>query len=241
MTEFTYTPPESTAFMYTLRTYLQAMGRDDIATLLTNANCEFFPSSSFSHIRWNSYDATVRLFVPVIYISKFTESIRQELFNAVDTVFPKEVGFEIVDLEVSPIIEAPPDDERRLLNSASLVSSGSIEHDGLRFRSRSEIKVYEVLKKRSVLFFANATAVLGGKDAKREPDFLVCQGGKWGILEVMGEQYHPTATAMRDHDRARLFKDYGLFYIEFYDATQCYNNPEGVVDDFLKRLSKHSL
>ena len=238
MTEFTYNPPESAAFMYTLRKYLQATNKEDLAALLTNSNCEFFSSGSFSNRRWNSYSATVRFFVPVVRISKFTESIKQELLNAVDLVFPKEVGLGILDLEVSPIIEAPPDDEQRLSNSASLVSSGSIEYDGLRFRSRSEIKVYEALKKRSVLFFANATAVLGGKDVKREPDFLVCQNGKWGILEVMGEQYHPTTTAMRDHDRARLFKDYGLFYIEFYDATKCYNNPEGVVDDFLERLSK---
>lgn len=69
---------------------------------------------------------------------------------------------------------------------------------------------------------------------KREPDFLVCQNGKWGILEVMGAEYHPDAT--KDHDRARLFKDYGLTYIEFYNANRCYNDPEGVVGDFLKRL-----
>ncbi len=54
----------------------------------------------------------------------------------------------------------------------------------------------------------------------------------------MGEQYHPSTTAMRDHDRARLFKDYGLFYIEFYDAAMRYNDPDRVVDDFLNRLLK---
>ena len=224
--------------MYTLRKYLQEINKEDVAALLLNSNCEFFSYNSFSNRRGEAYDAGVRFFVPVAFISKFTKSIKQELLDAVDLIFPKEVGLEIMDLEISSIIEAPPDDEERLSNSASLVSSGNIEHDGLRFRSRSEIKVYEALKKRSVLFFANATAVLGGKDVKREPDFLVCQNGKWGILEVMGEQYHPITTAMRDHDRARLFKDYGLFYIEFYDATQCYNNPERVVDDFLERLSK---
>jgi hypothetical protein len=54
----------------------------------------------------------------------------------------------------------------------------------------------------------------------------------------MGESYHPSATAMRDHDRARLFKDYGLFIIEFYDAAKCYNTSEAVVADFLARLAK---
>lgn len=136
------------------------------------------------------------------------------------------------------MLEAPPDDESSLSNSASLVSNGTIEHDGLRFRSRSEIKIYDALKKRNVLFFANATAVLGGKAVKREPDFLVCQNGKWGILEVMGDQYHPSNTAIRDHDRARLFKGYGLFCIEFFNATRCYNEPNEVVDDFLKLLSQ---
>lgn len=238
MTEFTYTPPESTVFLHTLRGYLQAIGKDEIAILLVNSSYEVSPSGSFSHVRWNFYDATVRLFVPVVRISKFTAEVKKDLLYAVDPVFPKEVGYEITELEISPILEEPPDDENSLSNSALLGSKGTLEHDGLRFRSHTEIKVYETLKKRNVLFFANATAVLGSKNVKREPDFLVCQNGKWGILEVMGEQYHSSNTAMRDHDRARLFKDYGLFYIEFYDAAQCYNNSDEVVDDFLQRLSK---
>lgn len=49
----------------------------------------------------------------------------------------------------------------------------------------------------------------------------------------MGEQYHPSNTAMKDNDRARLFKDYGLFCIEFYDAKRCYKKPDEVVDNFL--------
>lgn len=238
MTEFTYTPPESTVFIHTLRGYLQAIDKNELAILLVNSRYEVSSSSSFSSVRWNSYNATVRLLVPVVHLPKFTAEVKKDLLDAVDTVFPKEVGFEITELEISPILEAPPDEENSLSNSALLGSKGTLEHDGLRFRSRTEIKVYEALKKRNVLFFANATAVLGSKNEKREPDFLVCQNGKWGILEVMGDQYHPSNTAMKDHDRARLFKDYGLFYIEFYDATRCYNHPDEVADDFLQRLSK---
>jgi len=90
------------------------------------------------------------------------------------------------------------------------------------------------------LFFPNAAAVLGGRaeEDKKETDFLICSNGKWGLLEVMGEAFHPSATAIKDHDRARLFKDYGLVVIEFYDATRCYNQPEVVVDDFLRRLQQ---
>jgi len=111
MTEFSYDPPKSVDFMYTLRKYLQETCKQDVAILLTNSTCEFFSSGSFSNRRWNSYDATVRFFVPVSRISKFTQVIQQMLLDAVDIVFPKEVGFEIVYLEISPIIETPPDDE----------------------------------------------------------------------------------------------------------------------------------
>ena len=238
MTDFTYESPESKKFIHTLIKYLQQIDKDEIATLLTRSSYEVFSNGCHSKRRWNELDAEVRFLVPVDYIKKFTKEVKKDLLDAVHQVFPSEVGFFISELEIIPMLEEPPDDERSLSNSASLVSNGTIEHDDLRFRSRSEIKIYDALKKRNVLFFANATAVLGGKAVKREPDFLVCQNGKWGILEVMGDQYHPSNTAMRDHDRARLFKDYGLFCIEFYDATRCYNRPDEVVDDFLKRLFK---
>ena len=238
MTDFTHEFPDSNKFLYTLRQYLEQTDKEQISTLLINSRCEFIGSSSFSHIRYNSCHATIRFIVPVISISKFTEEIKEDLRYAADLILPKEIGYEITELEISPILESPLDDEDILLNSASLISKGSFEHDGVRFRSKSEIKIYDELKKRNVLFFANATAVLGGKNTKKEPDFLICQNGKWGILEVMGQPYHPSNTSMRDHDRARLFKDYGLFHIEFYDATKCYSKPDKVVDDFLQLLSK---
>ncbi len=235
MTEFDYTFPESRAFVHTLRTYLQKTDKDDIAVLLTNSECEF-SESGWSN-RSNVLKAKVRFCLPHDIFSQFTEEIENDLLCAVKKIFPQDAGYDITELDKSLIIMPPPNDESSLENSASLVSTGVHPHDGLRFRSRTEIKIYEVLKKHNVLFFANATAVLGTKNVKREPDFLVCQDGKWGILEVMGEPYHPSSTAMQDHDRARLFKDYGLLYIEFYDATRCYNKPDEVVDDFLHRLS----
>jgi hypothetical protein len=78
----------------------------------------------------------------------------------------------------------------------------TIEHDQLTFRSRVEIAIYDELARRKLLFFPNAAAVLGGAKAlKREPDFLICDRGRWGILEVMGDQYHKNAA--KDHDRGR--------------------------------------
>jgi hypothetical protein len=96
------------------------------------------------------------------------------------------------------------------------------------------------LKRRELLFFPNSAAIIGGvKPTKKEPDFLICNAGKWGILEVMGSPYHMSDNAVKDHDRARLFKDFGILCIEFFDANQCRKSPAQVVDRFLDILAKH--
>jgi len=233
---FTYEFPDARAFLHTLREVLIAEGNPHAAGALIGAECEFSGSTQFSHIRWDSFHATLIIRVPATSIPKFTDELRADVQRAAAKTFPSEAGYELTTVEISALLMAPPDDEGTL-NAGRLTSDGPIEHDGLRFRSRSEIRVYDELKKRDVLFFPNATAVLGGRGIKREPDFLVCQQGRWGILEVMGEPYHTPRNAVRDHDRARLFQDYRIFLIQFYDAGRCYNEPASVVDDFLRRLS----
>jgi hypothetical protein len=126
------------------------------------------------------------------------------------------------------------------LNNCFFKTETTITHDELRFRSQAEIAIYRELRKRKLLIFPNAAAVLGGdRVEKREPDFLVCQDGKWGILEVMGDSFHTAQNAVKDHDRARLFKDFGILCIEFFDAHQCRANPADVVDRFLEILARH--
>ena len=233
--EFTYDFPDGGAFLHTVRELLEAEGNSGAASALIGAECDFQTYGQFSRVRWNSYDATFVVRVPVTSVPKFTAEVKKAILRAAARTLPSEAGYELGDLEVSPILTSPPSDDSSL-NTGRLVSEAPIEHDGLRFRSRTEIQIYDELKRRNILFFPNATAVLGGKNIKREPDFLVCQDGKWGILEVMGDRFHTAANAVQDHDRARLFKDYRIFLIEFYDARKCYEAPTIVVDDFLRRL-----
>jgi tetratricopeptide (TPR) repeat protein len=124
------------------------------------------------------------------------------------------------------------------LNNSLWAGTKIIDHDGLRFRSRSEVRIYDALKRRRLLFIPNGMAVFGRLGFKREPDFLICKDGKWGILEVISERTHPYAA--RDHERARLFKDYGVRCIEFFDAEQCWKSPDGVVDQFLRLLDQQT-
>jgi hypothetical protein len=111
--------------------------------------------------------------------------------------------------------------------------------NNLCFRSETEIRIARAFDKvQGVLFLPNAQARLGHPRGRenREPDFLVCYRGKWGILEVDGQKYHPSAA--KDHARDRLFKLHGISVVEHFDATDCYENPEHVVKQFLYLLSR---
>jgi len=113
---------------------------------------------------------------------------------------------------------------------------------GLGFRSVTEIRVAQALDAAGVMFFPLPSArvtVKGEQRGTRVPDFLVCQNGKWGIMEVNGLPYHPPGTAVQDAERARLFKQYGMKIVEPYDAHKCYQNPTAVVREFLALLERN--
>ena len=86
----------------------------------------------------------------------------------------------------------------------------------------------------------NCKARLGAVGARqnREADFMVCFEGRWGILEVDGEPFHPPSRTAQDHERDRLFRTHGILIVEHFDARECYNDPNRVVGRFLEILGK---
>jgi hypothetical protein len=112
--------------------------------------------------------------------------------------------------------------------------------NNLRFRSQSEVRVAIALDKTGVLFLPNCRARLTTPQGRenREPDFLICYDGKWGILEVDGEPFHPPSRTVEDHERDRLYKSHGIRVVEHFDASECFENAKGVVDRFLDILRR---
>src|SRR5437764_8730543 len=110
----------------------------------------------------------------------------------------------------------------------------------LRFRSQSEVRIAQALERAGVLFLPNCMAHLRGLDGpeNKEADFLVCHNGKWGLLEVDGEPFHPPSRVALDHARDRLFRAHGIKVVEHFNATECYNEPSSVVGRFLEILMK---
>lgn len=112
--------------------------------------------------------------------------------------------------------------------------------NNLRFRSESELRIAKAFDRLGILFLPNCRVRLGTLDRRcnREADFLICQDGKLGILEVDGEPFHPPSRTSQDHERDRLFRSHGILVIEHFDANECFNNPDGVVQQFLNILKK---
>jgi hypothetical protein len=110
----------------------------------------------------------------------------------------------------------------------------------LYFRSQSEIRIAEALDRAGVLFFPNCRGRLGPAASRenKEVDFLICHNGKWGILEVDGEPFHPPTRTAQDHARDRTFREHGIRLVEHFDATECYETADEVLSRFLRLLER---
>jgi hypothetical protein len=130
-------------------------------------------------------------------------------------------------------------ENQRLSNQGLRVKEGRT-WEGLRFASQSEVEIAKALDRAGVLFFPLCRGRVNKGKARvvREPDFMICHEGRWGIIEVDGEPYHPPTRTTQDHERDRLFKAHGVRVIEHYDATRCYGQADAVVTEFLALLAK---
>ena len=112
-------------------------------------------------------------------------------------------------------------------------------YNEMKFASKTEIRIAQEFEARGVLFFPLPLAVRAKTgnfyEDHREVDFLVCEDGTWGILEV---SYHPDRYE-KDAEKDAWFKKSGILCIQHYSAERCYENPAQVVDEFQEILSKH--
>jgi hypothetical protein len=157
-----------------------------------------------------------------------------------------------VKMSLLEVEEDWKEEMRRLISSAPGSNQGvvtekeygregkdTVTYNEMTFASKSEVRVAQEFETREVLFFPLPLGIrtetgTRWKDHK-EPDFLVCQDGTWGVLEVA---YHPDRYE-QDAEKAKWYKEAGILCVEYFTAERCYNEPEAVVDDFLNVLSKH--
>lgn len=111
-------------------------------------------------------------------------------------------------------------------------------HNGLTSLSKPEVLICKALEIKKVLFFHNAPSRICNRSGNFETkivDFLVFYKGKCRILEVDGKQHNQSRE--EDYKRDRLFDREGLKTSRF-TASECLNNPDAVVDEFLDLFEK---
>jgi hypothetical protein len=163
---------------------------------------------------------------------KFEVEIRMRKLPAPDEAWNKEMKSQITQFKGS---------------NQGLVSQIVASRDGrpvhtwneMRYASKSEIAIAQELEERKILFFPLAVAVRAEtkqtwKD-HREVDFLICNNGAWGILEVA---YHPDRYE-KDSEKDHWFKKSGILCIQHYTAERCHKNPSSIVDEFLGILKQY--
>lgn len=120
-------------------------------------------------------------------------------------------------------------------NAVQQIAARSQWYEGLYFRSTSEVCIARALDSASrstpLVYFPNARGRFGPVDDRvnREPDFLVMgEDLATGVLEVDGPHHDVSADAQRD----ALFASHGI-PVRRYPASECFNDADGVVADFL--------
>ena len=180
-------------------------------------------------------------------LSQASHSVTQSIQKALVAVFPQDTYIkhftaraELLDIDVDWRNELLEIARGRGVHNQGSGSTGTFGRiwNNLRFRSTSEVKVAQALDRAGVLYLPNCRARLGKEEVRRnrEADFLICDNGKWGIVEVDGEPFHPPSRAVQDHERDRLFRLHGIAVVEHFDANRCYQEPDDVVTEFLNIL-----
>jgi hypothetical protein len=226
-------------------------GKEEVAArVLLSCTLEHWVRESYG---WNNdgcEDITIKLSGPreaYDILTDIKNPIRESIEYALNACSPE--NWSIYLLVKASLIDIDTNYRNELLeiargrgisNQAGSQTTQILNWNNLGFRSASEIKIAKALDNAGVMFFPNCKVRLGaiGTRSNREPDFLICHNGKWGILEVDGEPFHPASRTVADHERDRQFKLHGITVTEHYDATRCYNEPDAVIGEFLNILDR---
>jgi hypothetical protein len=106
---FTYEEPDEKAYFKTLLEYLRIKGESEIVDLLKGAKCAIQSSSTFSKRRWNAMWTIIYFYVPISKLELVNEEIKRKLIGFCVDIMPAEVGFDVMDIEFSPLMESIED------------------------------------------------------------------------------------------------------------------------------------
>lgn len=224
-------------------------GDEAAATMLLSCDLDYWTSGDTWWVGDEQHEAVhIEMTAPRIAYDALTThtEVGETIRRAVEAMMPAQTYVKHFEVKAA-LIDIDPDWRAELLeiargkgiNNQVPRVAGVRSWQALNFRSESEVRIAQALERAGVLFLPNCRARLGAGSTgrkNREPDFLVCDEGRWGVLEVDGEPFHPPSRTTEDHERDRLFRTHGIGVVEHFDATHCYREPDLVVAQFLRLL-----
>lgn len=126
MSEFTYSTPDAGKYLKAVLLVLaRHPGFEEVVNALRRSTCSIQPSGEFSGVRWNAMFTTVYFYVPIDSLDLLDQDqVRRTLAEVCDTVMPKEAGYDVMAVEISPNLEEEMPDP-----PASSVSAPPRRHD----------------------------------------------------------------------------------------------------------------
>jgi hypothetical protein len=103
--EFTFELPDSDKYLKGVIALLRSNKENDIADLLVGCKCDISQGSQYSHKRWNAIYTWINFYVPLAKLEAFSEDSRKKILDACDTAIPKKAGYDVMRIEISPLLD----------------------------------------------------------------------------------------------------------------------------------------
>jgi hypothetical protein len=240
--------------LFTISQLLANRGKDESVQLLANFNFQLSKGTN----RFSDNFLVLHTIVPIEVYEKIrteSEKANQEGVESIIKVrkpysdiahVMEELGYFVRFITFGIDTSAAPEDWRSYFNNSNANNQAlfdfkdneKLSFQGLNFRSKAEIKIYEALLKKGLLIMPLPVMVMGANKNYKEPDFVVCYNNRIGILDVQGKQFHPPELAATIYEKRREFIKLGVSLYEVFDAKRCYQDPDGVVDDFIQAFKQ---
>src|SRR5687768_11790347 len=97
-----------------IKAMLIHQGYKDIAQLLDGATCGINDTGSFSRKRWNCNYTIVYFNVPIKFLALFDKDKKEILREIADTVMPKDEQLDVMEVEITPLLDDMPNEPTNL-------------------------------------------------------------------------------------------------------------------------------
>lgn len=149
MSQYTYNKPNEIKYFEGVIKVIE--GRNKLlADKLKSGYCVISDSSSYSQIRWNGMVTTINFYVPIEFIDQIDEKEKELILKICDLVMPKEVGFDVTEIEIGPILDnisanqSLEDDLEQIANNQSYTIVQSLPQD-IKYKGKEMSEVYSYL------------------------------------------------------------------------------------------------